>query len=91
VGTSPNYTTAGTHILGFRFLNEATGVTNFGYATITTGSGTGFPVTINGWSFENNGGPITVVPEPSTMALLSAAALVLGALGLRQWRRQQAA
>ena len=91
VGTSPNYTTAGTHILGFRFLNEATGMTNYGYATISTGSGTGFPVTIHSWSFENNGGSITVVPEPSTTAMLTAAALVLGALGLRKWRRQQAA
>jgi len=90
-GTNPNFRTAGTHILGFRFLNEATGATNYGYATLTTGLGTGFPLTIQSWSFENNGGPITVVPEPSTPALLSVAALALGALGLRQWRRGQAA
>jgi hypothetical protein len=90
-GTAPNFRTAGSHILGFRFLNETTGATNYGYATITTGGGTGFPVTVQSWSFENNGGPITVVPEPSTQALLSVAALALGALGLRQWRRGQAA
>lgn len=92
VGTSPNFTTAGTHILGFRFLNEATNATNYGYVTINSGStGTGFPITIQGWSFENSGGAITVVPEPSTTAMLTAAALVLGAFGLRQWRRQRAA
>jgi hypothetical protein len=82
------FLTPGTRILGFRFLNEATGITNFGYATITSGSGTGFPLTIQGWSFENTGGAITVVPEPSTSALLAIAALALGAVGVRKWRRQ---
>ena len=91
-GTSPSFTTAGSHIMGFRFLNEATGATNYGYMTINSGStGDGFPITIQSWSFENSGGSITVVPEPSTTAMLTAAALVLGALGLRKWRRQQAA
>ncbi len=86
-----NLIPAGTHILGFRFVNEGTGATNYGYATITTGATAGFPLTIQGWSFENTGAAITVVPEPSAAALLSIAGLVLGALGLRQWRRQQTA
>ena len=90
-GTNPTYRTAGTHILGFRFLNESTGVVNYGYATIQTSGGTGFPATIQSWSFENTGGSITVVPEPSTTALLSVVALALGAVGLRKWRRQNAA
>ena len=90
-GTNPNYLTAGTHILGFRFLNDATGIINYGYATLQTGGGTGFPATLISWSFENNGGAITVVPEPSTVALLTISALALGALGLREWRRQRAA
>lgn len=87
----PNYLTTGIHILGFRFLNEGTGVTNYGYLRISTTATTGFPATVLSWSFENSGGPITVVPEPATTALLTTAALVLGALGLRQWRRQRAA
>ncbi len=90
-GTNPTYLTTGSHILGFRFLNEATGIINYGYLTITTSSGTGFPATLQGWSFENSGGAITVVPEPSTTALLTISALALGALGLRSWRKQRAA
>ncbi len=51
----------------------------------------GFPVTVLGWSFDNTGAPITVVPEPSTVALLTIGALAAGAAGLRRWRRQHAA
>lgn len=93
VGTATtNFLPAGTHILGFRFANEATGATNYGYVTVTSGGAGGFPLTINGWSYENTGVAITVVPEPTTTtALLSAAAMVLGALGLRKWRRANAA
>jgi hypothetical protein len=92
VGTATaNFLAAGTHILGFRFVNEGTGATNYGYVTINSSGGNGFPLTIQGWSFENTGGAITVVPEPSTTALLTVAALALGALGVRRWRNAQAA
>ncbi|MEP6821135.1 MAG: PEP-CTERM sorting domain-containing protein [Chthoniobacterales bacterium] len=90
-GATTNLLPAGMHILGFRFVNEGTGATNYGYLTMTSGSANGFPLTITGWSFEDSGGAITVVPEPATMALLGVAAMVLGALGLRKWRRANAA
>jgi len=83
------FQTAGNHILGFRFFNENTSAINYGYLTITTGSSSGFPATITGWSFENSGGQITVVPEPTTTALMSLGALALGALNLRRLRREQ--
>jgi len=90
---SANFRTTGTHILGFRFLNEATGVLNYGYLRISTTATTGFPATVLSYSYENNGGAITVapVPEPATNALLAVAALVLGAAGVREWRRQAVA
>ncbi|MBA2432068.1 MAG: PEP-CTERM sorting domain-containing protein [Chthoniobacterales bacterium] len=90
-GTNPNYLNTGTHFLGFRFVNETTGAMNFGYMTITTGSGNGFPATIQSWSYDNTGAAITVVPEPQMTALLTIGAIVLGALGVRKWRRQATA
>lgn len=89
--TGSAFLTTGTHILGFRFVNENTGVFNFGYVTMTNTASNGFPTTILTWSFEDNGGAITVVPEPTTAALLTLGALVAGAMGLRQWRRKCAA
>jgi hypothetical protein len=90
--TGSPFLTTGTHILGFRFANETTGALNFGYLTMTNTATSGFPSTVLTWSFDNTGAPITVaIPEPSTVAFLSVAALALGACGLRQWRRQRAA
>jgi hypothetical protein len=86
-GTAPNYRVTGTQILGFRFFNEATNAINYGYAVIQTTASGGFPATIRSWSYENNGGAITVVPEPSTVALLTMSALALGAAGVRRWRK----
>ena len=86
------FVTTGTHILGFRFTNEATGMVDYGYMVMTNSATSGFPTTILSWSYDNTGAPITIpVPEPSTIALLSVTALALGALGLREWRRQRAA
>ena len=82
------FQTTGTRWLGFRFFNEATSAINYGYVTMQTTSPLGFPATITGWSFENNGGAITVVPEPASALMLSMGALALGAVGLRRKRRQ---
>jgi len=89
--TNPNYLQTGTEILGFRFFNETTSAVDYGYLRMSTTASTGFPATILSWSYEDNGGPITVVPEPSTVALLTISALAAGAIGLRKWRRQCAA
>jgi hypothetical protein len=48
-------------------------------------------VDILGWAYDTSGNPLPAgtgaVPEPSTMAMTGLAALVLGAKGVRQWRR----
>ena len=70
------FRTSGTHILGFRFFNESTSAVNYGYLTLTSTGPLGFPATVNGWTFENSGGAITVpgvapaVPEPATWAMM---------------------
>lgn len=91
--TSSLQTTAfqapGTHTLGFRFFNEGTGAINYGYLSMTSAGANGFPLTINGWSFENTGAAISVVPETSTTLMMSMGALALGALNLRRMRRQR--
>lgn len=81
------FQTTGTHRMGFRFFNEATSAVNYGYLTMQTTGPLGFPATVTGWSFENNGGAITVVPEPSTALMLSLGGLALGAANLRRMRR----
>ena len=83
------FQTTGTHRLGFRFFNEGTAAVNYGYLTMQTTGPLGFPATITGWSFQNNGSAITVVPEPSTALMLSLGGLALGAANLRRMRRQR--
>lgn len=84
------FLTAGTHTLGFKFLNESTSAVNYGYLTLTTGAG-GFPATITGYAYENSGASITVtaVPEPETALMFSVGALALGAANLRRLRRER--
>jgi hypothetical protein len=89
--TAP-FQVTGTHILGFRFYNEATSAINYGYLRMSSTAPTGFPATITGWSYENTGAAITVttaVPETSTTAMMALGALALGALNMRRMRRQQ--
>lgn len=80
---------AGTHVLGFRFFNEGTAAVNYGYMTLVSAGTNGFPLTIAGWSYDNAGAAITVVPEPATGLMLSMGGLALGALHLRRLRRER--
>jgi hypothetical protein len=75
--------------LGLRFVNEATGLTNYGYVQFTTTGPNGFGATILSYAYENTGAAITVVPEPSTFALFGV--MAVGALGVRAWRKRKAA
>ena len=81
------FQSTGIRRLGFRFFNEGTAAINYGYLTMQTTGPLGFPATVTGWSFENNGSAITVVPEPASALMLSMGALALGAVGLRRKRR----
>lgn len=85
------FQTAGNYVFGFRFLNESTGVINYGYARITTGGTAGFPATITQLVYENTGTAITVapaatggVPEPTTWAMMM---MGFGAMGFALRRR----
>lgn len=46
--------------LGMRFLNESTGVINYGWLLLSTSAPLGFPATIGGWCYENGGAAITI-------------------------------
>lgn len=52
-------------------------------------------ITLHSWAYDASGAEIpagfTAVPEPQAAALATGAALVLGAAGVRAWRRQRAA
>jgi len=75
---------SGNNYVGFRFLNEANGLYNYGWAHFSLGSSFGGqPRTLIDYLYENNGSGI--IPEPSTMALLGVFAA--GAVGVRAWRK----
>ncbi len=82
--------TPGINYFGLKFLNEATGVSNYGYLVVsqTAAVPVAGSVRILGYAYENSGAAITVVPEPAT-ALMFGAALAAG-VGRRFWqvRRQ---
>jgi PEP-CTERM motif len=79
----------GIETLGFRFFNETTSAINYGYVQLSSTATSGFPLTIVRYAYDNAGVPITVVPEPSTVALFGA--IATGAVGLRAWRKRKAA
>jgi len=83
---------AGTYYYGFRFLNEATSQTDYGYVTMQ--QTTGQPLSdgsmrLVAYAYEDAGGAITVaaVPEPSTALMMMGGLLAAGALRKRLGRR----
>jgi len=79
------------NIFGFRFLNEGTGVYDFGWARVSlAGTLQGQPRAIVEYAYENTGAPIAAgaIPEPTTLALLSV--MAVGAIGVRAWRNRKA-
>ena len=50
--------------LGIRFLNEGTGVANYGWLKMSTTATTGFPATITSFCFQNDGTAITTGTTP---------------------------
>ena len=79
------------------WFNTNTG-TNYGWvgmgaATATAGVPANMSVTLTGWAYQDDGSYIIAgaVPEPSTAGLAMGGALVLGAAGLRQWRKRKPA
>ena len=76
------------HYIGFRFLNEATSIENYGYIAIQQSAipAAAGSVRILGWAYDNTGAAITVsaVPEPATYAMFGVGLLAVGALRRRR-------
>jgi hypothetical protein len=85
-GSTVNFQATGVHVLGFRFRNETTASTNYGYMFIENTGPNGFPATIRGWVYEDTGAAITVVPEPGTYAMMLAGLAAVGGMIARRRR-----
>jgi hypothetical protein len=53
--------------MGFRFFNETTSATNYGYAELSTTATNGYPATLVHYVYENTGAPITIPSTPVTL------------------------
>jgi hypothetical protein len=81
------------------FSFDNSGTTNYGWIELTatttgfTGGKSAYSATLGDWAYDNSGAEITAgaVPEPASAALAMGGALLVGAAGLRRWRKQGAA
>lgn len=84
-GTTAFVLNSSDNYVGFRFLNEANGLYNYGWAHFSLASSfSGQPRTLIDYLYQDNGSGI--IPEPSTMALLGV--MAVGAVGVRAWRKR---
>lgn len=94
VGTA--FYRTGQEYVGLRFLNEVTGVINYGWVLLSTTAGNGFAASVLGYGYENTGAAITAgqtaavtaVPEPGTTAMLGLGLVGLVAASARRRRKQ---
>jgi hypothetical protein len=93
-GTTAFNLNSNNNYVGFRFLNGAS-VVSYGWVQVHLGATLLDPSrAIIGYAYDNAGGAILVgdtgvIPEPSTLALLSV--MAAGAVGVRAWRKIKAA
>ncbi len=64
VASGVNFRDTATHYVGIKFMNEGTGLVNYGYAQLQTTAPGGFPATIVRYVYENTGAPITTLGGP---------------------------
>lgn len=76
----------GTELAGFRFLNEATGQTDYGWIELTTTAPSGYPATVNRYAYDDAGNAVFagVVPEPGSLTALAVGGLVAAGAWLRR-------
>ena len=62
-------------------------------ATVTGGNPSNMSVTLTDWAYDDTGAKIIAgaIPEPGSATLAMGGALVLGAAGVRQWRKRKSA
>jgi len=86
-----NASTVGTNYFGFRFTNEATATTNYGYVVVAQAVNppVAGAVQVLSYSYDNTGAAITVVPEPSTWLMMLGGLAAVGLMRRRLADRQQ--
>lgn len=86
-----NASTAGTNYFGFRFINEATATTNYGYVVVAQAVNppVAGAVQVLSYSYDNTGAAITVVPEPSTWLMMLGGLAAVGLMRRRMSDRRQ--